>query len=184
MADIEAGDVPTESASGALTSIAERVLPGGILEIGKADAPVSLLVFTNHSCSYCRQFHREQFPRLLAEYVADGLVRVNIVPFQLQKYPQSAHQASLSLCAARQGQGRAAQDALYDPNAAEPAGLQDCLRDPSIAEELKVQRAWARALGVELIPTFIINGQRVTGLPDYAELRGELDGALSEAEER
>lgn len=183
--DILPGDVPTSapSASGALAAIPERVLPGGILEIGKADAPVSLLVFTNHSCEYCRRFHREQFPRLLAEYVAEGELRISLVPFPLQKYPQSERNAGIALCAAKQGKGRAAHDLLF-ADGMDAGPYEACLQDPQTAADLRSQRSWAKVLGIDLIPTFVLDGRRITGLPEYAELRGEIATALREADSR
>lgn len=180
------GDVPVEgtSGTGAVTAIAERMLPGGMLEIGKADAPASLLVFTNHSCAYCRQFHRDQLPRLMAEYVAEGTLRITLVPFALQKYSDSERHAALALCAGKQGRGRAMHDALFGGADGDAAGLETCMMDPATAADLKAQRSWAHAMGVELIPTFIIDGDRITGLPEYPDLRGLIDAALVKADHR
>jgi protein-disulfide isomerase len=194
--EILPGDVPetdVEAASGAMLAIPERLLAGGLLEIGREDAPVSLLLLTNHSCDYCRRFHREQLPRLIAEFVADGQARVTLVPFQLKKYADSAEHARLSLCAARQGRGRQMHDALFAGAGARADAaaygldadmLERCMDDPTAAAEIESQRSWARALGVDLIPTFVIDGQRLTGLPDYADLRGRLEAALRDASRR
>src|SRR3989338_9661692 len=54
--------------TGALIVLPERVLPGGMLELGSPNAPVTVLHFTNASCEYCQRFHREIEPRLLADF--------------------------------------------------------------------------------------------------------------------
>jgi hypothetical protein len=42
---------------------------------GRADAPITVVEFSDFRCSYCRKFWRETLPRLEREYVATGKVR-------------------------------------------------------------------------------------------------------------
>lgn len=190
-------DEPPMGTGAALPAIGERLLPGGLLELGDPDAKIALLLFTNHSCAYCQKFQRDILPRLIADHVRPGTLRVTLVPFRLEKYPESAKAASLLVCAAGQGKGIIMNellfaregrnlDALLADKAVtgqmDSAKLRDCMGQPSTELLLGQQRAWARGLGVSLIPTTLVNGQRITGLPEYAELRAAIGRAMEEGE--
>src|SRR5689334_2350967 len=43
--------------------------------LGKADAPVTLVEFTDLECPYCRAFHVGTFERLKRDYIDTGKVR-------------------------------------------------------------------------------------------------------------
>jgi protein-disulfide isomerase len=186
-------ELPAESGA-VLPGIPERLLPGGLLEIGDPNAPVSLLLFTNHACAYCRTGHEQIEPRLLADYVRPGKLRMTIAPFPLRKYAESDAAAAALLCAAEQGWGQAMHDLLFVRNGAGIATLESdreavpvewvqlraCMTNPATLAVIAQQRSWAHALGITVIPTALINGQRVTGLPEYADLRGEIDAVMND----
>src|SRR3990167_3529180 len=94
-------------------TIEERLLPGGILEIGSSDAPVALLLFTNHACRYCQDFHQTLLPVLFADYVYAGKLRIDLVPFGMKKYQDSESSATAAYCAAMQGKGLPLHDLLF-----------------------------------------------------------------------
>src|SRR3989338_150348 len=56
-------------------AVPERLLETGIVEIGRRDAPLVLLTFTNHSCRSCRGFQEKIFPRLLKDFIEPGILR-------------------------------------------------------------------------------------------------------------
>lgn len=176
-----------------MVSVEERLLPSGVLELGNPAAPVSLLLFTNHACAYCRTFHDELLPRLNADYIQSGRVRIGIVPFALQKYADSNESASLLLCAARQGKGAAMHALLFRTNASartfgdeltaigiNPTDLQTCTQEEGIRGTLAAQQSMAQSLGVSLVPAYFVNGQMFLGQPQYADLRGQIEAALTE----
>ncbi len=93
-------------------SSVQRATTHGILEIGDADAPFVMTVFTNFSCSYCREFAVQMLPEVLEEFVREGALRVRLVITPLKKYPNSAAEAAALLCATTSGKGREMFDAL------------------------------------------------------------------------
>lgn len=44
--------------------------------IGKKTAPHTVIVYSSFSCSHCRKFHMEEFPKLKKYYIDKGLVKV------------------------------------------------------------------------------------------------------------
>ena len=173
--------------SGALP---ERLLQTGILAIGQENAPLTLLLFTNHSCRYCREFEEEYFPRLTEDFLRSGKLRLEIAVLPLKKYPESALAASSLFCAAAQGKGLAMHESLFDTqitrrsviDLAETLSLDTnifgtCLDAPETAEVLLRQASIAEMLAMEFVPTFFLNGEKFIGLPTYADLRGRIEGA-------
>jgi protein-disulfide isomerase len=178
-----------EAGSGAIT---QRLLSGGLIEVGASDAPVSLVIFTNTTCDYCRQFSKEHLPRLMNEYVRSGNLRIIISPFALAKYPQSERSALLHLCAAKQHKGMAMHDLLMSEAidtigyrnglstlAIDQAALQACIDSTESRATISAQQTSAEALGVKLIPAYMINDKMRTGLPYYPDLRGQIEEELN-----
>lgn len=182
-------NIVPSSQSGGITQ-ANRLLPSGALEIGDAAAPVSILLFTNHSCAYCKQF-QDYLPRLRDEFIAQGNVRISILPFALQKYPQSREAAGIFLCAAMMNQGPAVHDLLFRERIGstafttalaslnvQQAELDACTKSEEIAKRIDAQQAVAQSLGVTLVPTYFINGEKYVGLPEYADLKMQIEEEL------
>src|SRR3989338_6978616 len=95
-------------------ALPERLLPTGILEVGQERAPLTLLIFTNHSCRYCLEFEEEYVPRLVEDFVKPGKLRLQISILKLQKYPESVLFLSALVCAAEQGKGFPMHTKLFD----------------------------------------------------------------------
>lgn len=166
--------------------VGERLLPSGLLEIGSPDAKTVLMLFTEHHCKYCKQFHKEQYPRLYEEFIETGDIKLQIGILPLKKYTDARRAAVGMLCSAAQGKGVAMHEMLF----ALGAGSEDVLISEAVTLELNVeefttcirsseadqlltkQTEIAESLGVTLVPTFFLNGEKSVGLPYYADLRG------------
>ncbi|OIO55767.1 hypothetical protein AUJ46_00530 [Candidatus Peregrinibacteria bacterium CG1_02_54_53] len=179
-------------------SLAEHSLPTGALEIGNPQAPLTLLVFTEHHCSYCRQFLFEIFPRLKTDFIEAGTLKLQIAMLPLQKYRKS-NEASLGfICSAGQGKGLAMHDALFrNPNKSkeailsyatdlklDTAALSECMKSGQTAALLAAQQSWAQSLGVDVVPTFFLNGEKFIGLPYYPDLRGRIEDFIKKLAEK
>jgi protein-disulfide isomerase len=185
---------PAVVATGSSATIADHFLPGGILQWGDSASPVSLLLFTNHSCKYCADFQREIVPRLLLDFVEDGKLRISLIPFPLRKYPESREAVRVLLCAASQDKGTVMNEMLFSsPKATDvrsilqnagldAATLAECLGSPQTDWMLDAHESFAQTLGVTLVPTLFLNGERIVGLPEYADLQGQIEQMLSEME--
>ena len=69
----------------------------GDMAIGAPEAPVSVIEYFSLTCSHCRDFHTETFPRLRTEYVETGKVRFIARDFPLNRPALDA--AILAHCA-------------------------------------------------------------------------------------
>jgi len=179
-------------------ALAERLLPTGVLEVGNTQAPLTLLVFTEHHCSYCRQFLFELFPRLKTDFLDAGTLKLQIAMLPLQKYRES-NEASLGfICSAAQGKGLIMHDTLFrNPNKSkeailsyavdlklDTALLDDCMKSARTKTLLEGQQTWAQSLGVDVVPTFFLNGEKFIGLPYYPDLKGRITETLQKLKEQ
>lgn len=190
--------IPLTAERTATGSLAERFLPTGVLEIGDAAAPLTLLVFTEHHCTYCRQFLSEIFPRLKTDFFEQGTLKLQIAMLPLQKYQKSTDASLGFLCSAAQGSGLAMHDTLFrNPNKSkeaihsyavdlkmDTALLGDCMKSARAATLLEGQQTWAQSLGVDVVPTFFLNGEKFIGLPYYPDLKGRIEATLKRIKEQ
>src|SRR3989339_758016 len=151
-------------------ALAERFLSTGVLEIGNPQAPLTLLMFTEHHCSYCRQVLLELFPRLKTDALDLGSVKVQIAMHDtLFRNPNKSKEAILSY----------AVDLKLDT-----ALLRDCMKSARTTAMLEDQQVWAQSLGIDVVPTFFLNGEKFIGLPYYPDLRGRIEEALQALKEQ
>jgi len=174
-------------------ALSERLLPTGVIDIGDREAPLTLLLFTEHHARYSQEFHMDIFPRLYEDFIEPGFVRFQIVILPLKKYPKSEDAAAALLCASIQKRGMAMhammteridKERLAPRFYAEELELDlemfdECLGGDDIELILKQQKAWAQSLDVTLVPTYFVNGEKHVGLPYYADLRGMLEERLN-----
>lgn len=170
--------------------------------LGKADAPVTLDVWSDFQCPVCGQFVEIVEPSLIRTYVANGTLRIvdHDAAFQgarsSSSYDESVEAAAGARCAADQGLYWQFHNLLFANQVGENEGAFRDERLRAIASKAGLdiaawdacratgtQQAAARAetadavkLGVNATPTMNLNGQVIVGLHSAAEL-----GALIEA---
>ncbi|HEU4684288.1 MAG TPA: thioredoxin domain-containing protein [Nitrospira sp.] len=91
---------------------AEPVVDDGRIR-GRADAPITLVEYSDFTCGYCLKFFRETWPRLQAKYVDTGKVK-----FVYRDYPRAdrgvgVDAAVAARCAGAQGRYWAMHDRLF-----------------------------------------------------------------------
>ncbi|HZC82040.1 MAG TPA: thioredoxin domain-containing protein, partial [Nitrospiraceae bacterium] len=90
---------------------------------GRADAPLTLLEYSDFTCGYCGKFFRETWPRLQAKYIETGKVR-----FVYRDYPRSdqgigVEAAVAARCAGAQGRYWPMHDRLFSERGRLDSGL-------------------------------------------------------------
>jgi protein-disulfide isomerase len=170
--------------------------------LGKADAPVTLEVWSDYQCPACEQFATMVEPTLIRTYVASGTLRIvdHDAAFQGRKssasYDESVEAGAAARCAAAQNLYWPFHNWLFANQVGENEGAfrDERIRAMAVAAGLDVA-AWdacratgteqaavraetqqATAQGVNATPTMLLNGQVIVGLHSTAEL-----GALIEA---
>ena len=159
--------------------------------LGPADAPITIVEFSDFRCPYCKRWHDETLPQILDTY-GD---QVKIV---YRDFPVVGGEtaAEASECANAQGGYWDYHYALFDnPQAystiddfvslADDQGLdvdafRTCMEDNQFQQEIIGDYNDARDYGVTGTPTFFINGVRVVGAQPFANFASIIDEQLNQ----
>jgi len=180
-------------------AIADSIVLRAANVLGKAEAPVTLVEYSDFQCPYCLRHFSETQNRLVAEYVNTGKVKILFKNFPIPELHPQAFQASVAAeCAGEQGKFWAYHDVLFQRFGARtidysPAGLGSyavglqldrekfdaCLRDEKITARINADRQEGSRLGVRGTPTFFVNGQQLVGAQPYEAFKAAIDAALA-----
>lgn len=155
---------------------------------GRADAPVTLLEFTDYQCPFCRRFQAESWPQIKRAYVDTGKVRFIVRDLPLNFHASAEPAAEAAHCAGEQGRFWPMHEALLLEGAALSApalesqarkqGLdvgrfEACVSSGKYKAAIERNAALAHSLGLDGTPAFIV------GTVQDRELHGQaLMGAL------
>ena len=173
---------------------------------GAADAPLTLLEFTDYQCPYCSRFTTQTLPQLAKEYIDSGKVRLVLVDLPLESiHDQAFKAAEVTHCAAEQGKFWEMHDRLFaNQKALEPwsghatelgldfAAFEACVNSGRYAESVRADMALAQKAGASGTPSFVLaktdpaQPSKVTGITflrgaqAFNAFKVAIDGALAE----
>ena len=177
--------------------------------VGKASAPVEIVIYLDLLCPDCRRAHEQVIPRITKDYVTTGKARLKYK--MLGTYgPESVAASNGAYCAHEQGKFFAFVEAGYQAQAHASGGGSGSTSDVSPFTNLGLTKI-ARASGVSLpawqacteaasytdsilnhkkevlatggygTPHFIINGKGYNGAPPYDVFVPVINAALEAA---
>lgn len=169
--------------------------------IGRDDAPVTILEFTDLQCPFCRQFHAETFPLIKKNYIDTGKVRFVSRDMPLTEvHPYALKAAEAVRCAGDQGKFWELRNAILEtPDLSEETILSsvkglalDVISFHSCLDSEKykgaVQRDVTEAASLQIggTPTFVLarsakdtlDGVRMEGAQPYSALQLKIDELL------
>lgn len=153
--------------------------------LGDADAPVTMIEYSDFGCSHCRGFVLEKFEQIKSEYIDSGQLKYVVHPFHLGS-PQIALASEAAWCAHDQGGFFDYQHAVFErqgqieytrANLAElgteigldGAAMAQCLSDGTHRQDVENARQAATRRGISSTPTFFVNNQRIEGNLPFAQ---------------
>jgi protein-disulfide isomerase len=158
--------------------------------IGPADAPITIVEFSDFNCPYCRKWQQETFPALMASYPGQ-------IHFVYRDFPVTSQESYIAAqaaeCAGDQGKYWEFHDELfsgqqdlgtdaYEQYAKEigidSQALLDCISNGKYANEVQADAAYAAGLGATGTPTFFINGLPFVGAQPLANFKQVIDSEL------
>jgi protein-disulfide isomerase len=163
--------------------------------IGKADAPITIFEFFSLTCPHCAEFENESYPKLKAEWIDTGKVKMVYRDYPLDQNalkaamvarcaPPDRYAAFVQVLFAQQtvwGVQRDPTDALKKIAALGgiPGDQFDkCIADDDLSKKIVAGEYDAqKKYGVDSTPTFFINGKMVVGALEYDEFVKELQNA-------
>lgn len=164
------------------------------LVLGQEDAPITIIEYSSLTCPHCATFHQETLPRIKEEWIDTGQAKLVFRDFPFDAMALGA--AMLVRCAdekrafpllemlfktqRRWATAENPLDALRQT--AKLAGMSDatfdaCLDNQSLMNRIQqVQQQGQEQFDINSTPTFIINGEKVTGAQPYEVFEEVLAG--------
>src|SRR5215470_12539040 len=178
----------------ALRAPTVEVATEGKPSLGPANAPVTLVEFSDFQCPYCRQA-QGTLKQLMAAY--EGKIKLVYRDFPLRSiHPQAQKAAEAAQCAAEQQQFWPYHDKLFASTSlqmddlkkfAQELGLNveqftSCLDSGKTAAGIDADMQDGQRAGVNATPSFFVNGYPLSGAASYERFKELVDAALEQAQ--
>jgi protein-disulfide isomerase len=174
--DFQRYDIPTENA----------------YALGPADAPITIVEFSDYQCPFCRRWHDEVYEPLLAAY--PGKIRLVYRHLPLTSiHPDAMSAAEAAMCAGEQDAYWPFHEKLFSSESlgnstyiqyAQDLGLdmgafESCLSDHKYQQAVQADSDFAINLGIRSTPTFFINGLAIVGAQPLDVFKQVIDKELA-----
>lgn len=177
---------PAPAAPAAPTVV--KIGTGGGPALGKADAPVTLIEFSDYQCPFCQRHASGTLPALRQDYVDTGKIRYVFRDFPIESiHPQARKAAEAAHCASDQGKYWEMHDTLFrNQGALRPDSLKGYARDLGLDAEafnacldsgkyagtVGEHVAAGTAVGVTGTPSFFVGKTTADGTIEATGIRG------------
>ncbi|SJN33442.1 hypothetical protein FM104_08305 [Microbacterium esteraromaticum] len=179
-----------------------RRIDGDVTALGPVNAPVVLIEYADYRCPYCGIFTQETLPKIVAEYVDSGQVRVEWRDIPIFG-EDSFNAAAAARAAGAQGlfweynhavyahQGDSRKDLpratlielARQVGVADLAAFEASLTDPEILGAVAADAQEAQAIGVQSTPSFLVGQTPVMGAQPIEAFRQVIDAELARVSE-
>ena len=159
--------------------------------IGKLDAPITIIEFSDFQCPFCAKFHIDTLPSIMNEYIKNGQVKLVFRDFPIQSIHPNALPASVAAeCANEQGKFKEMHDLLFENQREwnnqntndvistfnqyaskmnlEEEKFDSCLRNGKYIEEIQKDLEDGRMYGISGTPGFFVGNNQI----GFIELKG------------
>jgi protein-disulfide isomerase len=164
--------------------------------LGRADAPVTIVEFSDFQCIYCRRFWQETLPRVRQRYIDAGKARYVYRHLAILGEPSVAA-GNAAECAGEQGKFWPFHDLLFERQArlafaearlkayAAELGLDakafgGCVESGRHRERVRRETTIGRMFGMTGTPAFLVNGRLLIGAYPFEEFAKAIEQALAE----
>jgi len=165
--------------------------------MGRDDAPVTIVEFTDYQCPFCRKYHTENFAQLKKNYIDTGKVRFVSRDLPLGFHANAQRAAEAAWCAGEQKKYWELRDTMINnasdlsadailryaqSNALDIPSFKTCSDSGKYKAEIQKGIADAGALGINATPSFVIgkttkdamDGDRVVGAVPESVFESEI----------
>ena len=171
-------------------------------ELGRPDAPVTIIEFSDFECPYCARYALQTFPELRRNYIDTGKVRYAARDLPLTFHRFAIPAAVATRCAGEQGRFWEYRHALFTQQSrlgsapyaelAQAQGLdltrfESCRTDGRAAAAVRADAELAQSQGITSTPTFVVGrvvdgqfqAETFSGAKSYAEFASRVDALLA-----
>lgn len=199
-----AAPAPAPAPAPATVRVDLSAQPGHTL--GASTAPLTLVMFTDHECPFCKRFLQESLARLRQDYIDTGKLRLILRDMPLDMHPNAQRAAEVARCASEQGKHWPLLEAfgsvseplsppvmtrLLQGLGLDTGRIDACVAEGRYTAKVKASSAEARQLGFNGTPTFVLGatatgsapfeGDKMVGIQPYESLKRRLDDQLAKA---
>ena len=189
--------MPTAPTAPANDSVTLPAVTG--IMLGKADAPLTMIEYTDLQCPFCRQYHITAYEQIKKEWIDTGKLRYLVRDLPIESiHPQAMPAARATRCAGDQGKVWEMRHSILLNNQRltnesfatfaqdlklNTAAFNKCFADPTkFQADISKDMAEAASVGITATPSFVIgktsagpmNGVRVIGAQSYAAFDAKL----------
>jgi len=164
--------------------------------LGRADAPVTIIEFSDYECPYCQRYHSETFSQIIATY--GDQIRYVFKDLPLTSiHPNAIPAANAAHCAHEQNTFWEFHDLLFsmqlglnnnaylayaDALGLDQGAFEACLNEGRYVEVVMEDTKTLSNFNVQLsTPTFFINGQYLAGAQPFSVFAQIIDAELEKA---
>lgn len=173
--------------------------------LGRDDAPLTIIVFSDYECPYCKRFHDEVLPELKNEYIQKGIVRLIHKDLPLPFHINADLSARVARCSAENQEYWMIYSELFKGqdclsclgptkivekfNTGRESTLKKCINSKKTSLAISSNISEARLNGIKGTPTFIIGktqknrqeGKVIEGAIPWSDFKKEVESALLKA---
>jgi protein-disulfide isomerase len=172
---------------------------------GKADAPVTIIEFSDYQCPFCGRFVKNTFPDIAKKYIDDGQVKYVFRDFPLEFHKQAPKASEAANCAGDKGKYWEMHDKLFDNQSAltvdklkqyaadiglDTESFNACIDSGKHADEINKDLEDGKKATVSGTPTFFIGksqsgkkeiaGKRMVGARPFSSFEQVIEQLLAE----
>jgi protein-disulfide isomerase len=180
-----------------------RLNINGLPVLGRADAPVTMIEFSDYQCPFCRAFHNGTFDDIKKNWIDTGKLRFVSWDMPLEFHSNAAHAAQAVRCAGEQNKfwelrsllianaDKLSSDQILGYAQQVPQLDMDrfkaCVQSDRFTDAIKKSVAGANGQGISGTPTFligksqgdIVDGSIIVGAKAYSEFDSKLNEQMS-----
>jgi protein-disulfide isomerase len=178
--------------------------PAGGFSVGKENAPLVLVEYTDYQCPFCQRYHNDSFAQIKANFIDTGKIRYISRDFPLPFHENARRSATAARCAGEQGKFWELRDTLIInasqlqadklPGYAQSVSMdvpkfQACVDSDKYRAAIDKDIAEGTAAGVNGTPSFVLGriengklqGVRMVGAMPYAQFEAKIQEMLKTA---
>ena len=175
----------------------------GTYSMGKEDAPLVLVEYTDYQCPFCQRFHNDAFAQIKTNYIDTGKIRFITRDFPLSFHENAMKGAVAARCSAEQGKfwdfrhtlitnaSQLQSDKIndYAKNASmDVAKFKSCFESDKYKTAIDKDIAEGTVAGVTGTPAFVlgrvvngkIEGIRIVGAMPYGQFDAKIQDFLKQ----
>ncbi len=166
--------------------------------LGKENAPVTIVEFSDYQCPFCGRHYTDTYGQIKKNYIDTGKVKIVFKDFPLTQIHPEAQKAAESARCVREQKGVDGYWKMHDKLfsnqqslgvenykkwareiGVDGAKFDSCLTGGDFAKAVSDDQSYGASIGIQGTPGFFINGKIVSGAQPYSVFQQAIDAELA-----